>query len=349
MAAQVVTDTPTDYAATGRLRRRRVLAFGVAGVAGFGATSAQPPPNAVAQFPVKPITLIVPWPAGGATDISMRILGDIAGRQLGQPVVVENRPGAAGTFVAPALRSAAPDGYTIGQLPLTLYRFPFLQRVSWDPLRDIAPVIQISGVTFGILVPAESPFQTLPDMVAWARANPKRLTVGSTGTGTTAHLAMEEIMAAEGVSYIHVPYKGTADQMLAVASQTLMAGVNSTGFAPYVESGKLRLLAVFSPQRSKRWPNVPTLKELGYAHAVHTSPYGIGAPVGVDPLIVKKLHDAFRTAMFDPQHLQEIARYDQEPAYLGTADYARQVQEVSARERQLLTRLGLAITPPKAE
>ena len=294
-------------------------------------------------YPTKPITLIVPWPAGGATDISMRILGDLAARQLGQPVVVENRPGAAGTMVGPALRSAPPDGYTIGQLPITLYRFPLMQRVLWDPLRDIAPVIQLSGVTFGVVVAGDSPFQTLADMLAWARAHPGRLTVGSTGIGGTAHLAMEEVMAVEGLTYIHVPYKGTADQMLAVASQTLMVGVNSTGFTPYVEAGKLRLLAVFNAQRSKRWPSVPTFRELGYPQAVHTSPYGIGAPAAVDPAILKKLHDAFKTALFDPQHLQEIARYDQEPAYLGTADYAREVREISAREAQLLARLGLGV------
>lgn len=299
-------------------------------------------------FPSRPVTLVVPWPAGGATDLTMRILGDIAGRHLGQPVVVENRPGAAGTLVATALRAAAPDGYTIGQLPLTLYRFPFQQKVSWDPLRDITPVIQISGVTFGIVVPADSPFQSLPELMAWARVHPGSLTVGSTGIGTTAHLAMEEITAAEGVSYIHVPYKGTADQMLAVAGKTLMAGVNSTGFAPYVDGGKLRLLAVFSAQRSKRWPQVPTVKELGYANAVHNSPYGIGAPVGTDAAIVRKLHDALKLAMFDPQHLLEIAKYDQEPDYLGSADYARHLQQVSARERMLLARLGLAVVPGQA-
>lgn len=292
--------------------------------------------------------MVVPWPAGGATDLTMRILGDITGRHLGQPVVVENRPGAAGTLVATALRAAAPDGYTIGQLPLTLYRFPFQQKVSWDPLRDITPVIQISGVTFGIVVPADSPFQSLPELMAWARARPGSLTVGSTGIGTTAHLAMEEITAAEGVSYIHVPYKGTADQMLAVAGKTLMVGVNSTGFAPYVDGGKLRLLAVFSAQRSKRWPQVPTVKELGYANAVHNSPYGIGAPVGTDAAIVRKLHDALKLAMFDPQHLLELAKYDQEPDYQGSAEYARHLQQVSTRERMLLARLGLAVVPVQA-
>jgi tripartite-type tricarboxylate transporter receptor subunit TctC len=302
-----------------------------------------------APYPSRPITLIVPWPAGGATDLTMRLLGDIAGRSLGVPVVVENRPGAAGTLVAPALRAAAPDGYTIGQLPLPMYRFPFQQKVAWDPLRDIAPIIQISGVTFGILVPAASPFHSVAEMMAWAKAHPGRLTIGSTGIGTTAHLAMEEIAAIEGVTYVHVPYKGTADQMLAVASGTLMAGVNSTGFAPYVDSGKLRLLAIFSAQRSKRWPAVPTMRELGYAQAVHNSPYGIGAPAATDPAIIRKLHDALKAAMFDPQHLAELARYDQEPAYLNTADYALYVREVSARERLLLGRLGLGISTAKPE
>ena len=325
------------------LPRRHLVVSLCALAAGVSAARAA---ELASAFPSRAITLIVPWPAGGATDVTMRILAELAGKQLGQSIVVENRPGAAGTFVGPALRGATPDGYTIGQLPLTLYRFPFQQKVAWDPLRDIVPVIQISGVTFGIVVPAESPFKTLADLASWGRANPKRLTVGSTGIGTTAHLAMAEIMAAERVSYIHVPYKGTADQMLAVAGQTLMVGVNSTGFAPYVDNGKLRLLAVFSPNRSKRWPTVPTIKELGYANGVHNSPYGIGAPAGVDPLIVKKLHDAFRLAMFDPLHLQEIARYDQEPAYLGSADYARFVQEVSTRERQLLARLGLGVFQP---
>jgi tripartite-type tricarboxylate transporter receptor subunit TctC len=317
------------------IRRRLLLAGGAAMVAS-GARS-----QVLAPYPSRPITLIVPWPAGGQTDITMRILAEVAGRQLGQAIVVENRPGAAGTLVGPALKSAAPDGYTLGQLPLTLYRVPLQRKVAWEPLRDIAPVIQVSGVTFGIVVPADGPFPTWAALLQWARENRGRLTVGSTGIGTTAHLAMEDVLSREGVGYVHVPYKGTADQMLAVAGQTLMVGVNSTGFAPYVESGRLRLLAVFSAERSKRWPHVPTLRELGHPQAVYSSPYGIGVPAGTDPAVVRRLHDAFKAAMFDPLHLQEIAKYDQEPAYLGPADYARSLQETVARERLLLARLGL--------
>ncbi|MDB5860709.1 MAG: h16 [Ramlibacter sp.] len=318
-------------------RRRLLLAGAGALVASPVLAMAQP-----ASWPARPISLIVPWPAGGQTDITMRILADLAAQSLGQSIVVENRPGAAGTLVAPALRGAAPDGYTIGQLPITIYRAALQRKVPWDPLRDIAPVIQISGVTFGVVVPADSGFQSFAELLAWGRAHPGRLTVGSTGIGTTAHLAMEDVLSREGVSYIHVPYKGTADQMLAVATHTLMAGVNSNGFTPYVETGRLRLLAVFNAQRSPRWPLVPTLRELGHPEAVYTSPYGIGAPAAVDPAIVRRLHDAFRLALFDPRHLQALAQYEQEPDYLATADYARFVQEVTARERLLLARLGLA-------
>jgi tripartite-type tricarboxylate transporter receptor subunit TctC len=318
-------------------------------IVGAAASLLALPALALAQgtgWPSRAINLLVPWPAGGQTDITMRILADIAGRHLGQAVVVENRPGAAGTLVGPALHKAAPDGYTIAQLPITLYRAPLQRKVSWDPLRDIAPVIQLSGVTFGVVVPGDSPFQSFGDLLAWGRAHPGELNVGSTGIGSTAHLAMEDVLSREGVQYVHVPYKGTADQMLAVATKTLMAGVNSTGFAPYVENGRLRLLAIFSAQRSKRWPQVPTLRELGHPHAVYTSPYGIGVPAATDRAIVRKLHDAFRAAMFDPQHLQELARYDMEPDYLGSEAYARFVREVTVRERQLLARLGIA---PQAE
>lgn len=146
-----------------------------------------------------------------------------------------------------------------------------------DPLRDITPVIQISGVTFHVVVPADSSFRSLAGVVAWAQAHSGRLTIGSTGVGSTAHLAMEEIIARAGASYVHVLYKGTADQMLAVARETFMVGVNSTGFAPYVDSGKLRLLAVFNAQRSKRWPAVPTVAASWVPVRGPRSPYGRSA------------------------------------------------------------------------
>lgn len=292
-----------------------------------------------ADYPRRPITLIVPWPAGGSTDISMRILAQEAGKYLRQNVLIENRPGASGSMAMPILQTAKPDGYTLAQLPQPVFRVAHTQKVLWDPIRDTTPIIQISGYTFGIVVPIGSPFKTVMDMLSWAKAHPGALNVGSNGTGTTPHTAMEELLYRQGISYVHVPYKGTTEQMLAVASGQLMVGVNSTGFAPFVESGKLRLLATFGDNRSKRWPDVPTMQELGL-NVVAMSPYGIVGPRGLSTTVVRLLHDAFRAAMLEPAHLNEIAKYDQELNYLGPEDYERFMRNTSASEKRAVERLN---------
>ncbi|ALD90643.1 hypothetical protein CR3_1411 [Cupriavidus gilardii CR3] len=327
--------------------RRRALAIVLGSLAASAAfpavaASADAGSTAAADYPSHPLTLIVPWPAGGATDLSMRVLAELVAHELGQPVVVENRAGAGGALVGALLAVAKPDGYTIGQLPVTVYRLPHQQKTTWQPLRDIQPVVMISGYTFGVVVPADSPFRTFGDLVAWGQAHPDALTVGSSGIGTTPHLAIDDVLGRHHIRYVHVPYRGIADQMLAVSGGALMAGVGATGFAPYVDSGRLRLLALFSEHRSPRWPEVPTMKELGYPDAVHNSPYGIGAPRGTDPRIVRRLHDAFARAMRHPRHLAELARYDQELTYLDTARYEAYLRGVWARERDFAQRLGLA-------
>jgi len=313
-----MTHRMRDQPANGRRRFLRAGALAApVSLSLLCATAAQAPAGAD-KYPSRPITLIVPWPAGGATDITVRTLADLASPVLGQPIAVENRPGAGGTLVGPALAAAKPDGYLIGQLPLTLYRLPHQQKTRWQPLRDIQPVLMISGVTFGILVPAGSPLRSLGDLLDWGRAHPGQLTVGSTGVSTTAHLGMEDILSRSGISCVHVPYRGTADQMLALANHSLMVGVNSTGFAPFVDCGQMRLLAVFSATRSGRWPEVPTVEELGFPGAVYNSPSGIGLPHGTGPRIVKRLHDAFHHTLFQPRHVAELAKYDQELTYLNT-------------------------------
>jgi tripartite-type tricarboxylate transporter receptor subunit TctC len=291
-------------------------------------------------FPTRPITLWLPWPAGGATDLTFRVLAEAASRQLGQKVVIENRGGAGGTLAMPILQQAAPDGYTVAQMPQPVLRAPHLQKLLWDPIRDTTPIIQLSGVTFGMLTQPGSGVKTLDDVFAYARTHPSALTVATNGVGTTPHLVIDELMAAKGLTYVHVPYKGTAEQMLAVASGQVVIGINSTGFAPFVDSGKLRLLLTLGAQRSKRWPQVPTLKELGYG-IVAMSPYGLAGPRGMPAAIVQTLHDAFKAALHDPAHVAELAKYDQDVAYLGAEDYARSLREAYAAERRNVERLGL--------
>jgi len=292
-------------------------------------------------WPQKPIQLIVPWPAGGGTDLSMRVLAEEAGQHLGHSVVIINRPGAAGTLVAPLLKAAAPDGHTIGQLPLPVLRHALMHKVPWDPLTDLSPILQVSGTTFGLLVPSHSPWQKVQDLLDWARARPGELMLGSTGIGSTPHLAMEDLLGAQNITYTHVPFRGTTDQMLALASANIMAGVNSTGFTPWVEQGKLRLLAVFSEQRSARWPQVPTMKELGFAQAVFHSPWGLAAPAGTPPAVLGQLHDAFKAAMFSARHIAELQRYDQEASYLDSLAYKQSLIQITQHERKLLQRMKL--------
>ena len=317
------------------LSRRTLLAAASASLA--SRSFAQGP----GAFPSRPITLWVPWPAGGATDISLRVLAEIAGRSLGQRVVVENRGGGGGTLVMPILQQAEPDGYTIAQLPQPIFRAPYTQKVLWDPIRDVTPIIQLTGVTFGVLVAAGSAFRTLDDLFVYARAHPGELSIGTNGIGTTPHVVLEELFSARGLSYIHVPYKGTSEQMIAVNSGQVMVGVNSTGFGPFVDNGRLRLLATFGAQRTKRWPAVPTLRDLGF-DIVAMSPFGLGGPRGLSASVVSTLHDAFKAALFDPMVVQELAKYDQEPAYLGPADYAQACREAYAKERGVVERMGLS-------
>jgi tripartite-type tricarboxylate transporter receptor subunit TctC len=351
MTRQTKAPLPTTPAETLFNRRHWLgwsLGTGVASI--MGASVGLAPRAAQAQttapaWPQRPLQLIVPWPAGGATDLTLRVLCEEVEPLLGQRIVVINRPGAAGTLVAPALKAAEPDGYTLGQVPITVYRHALMNRVSWDPVHDLAPIVQVSGTTFGLLVPSASPWKSLADLLAWARRHPGELLMGSTGIGTTAHLAMEEILLEQEIRYVHVPYKGTADQMLAIASGQLMAGVNSTGFAPWVDRGGMRLLAIFSAERSPRWPQVPTLRELGYPRSVYTSPWGLAAPRGTPPAIVQALHDAFHKAIFSERHMAALARYDQSIDYLDTRAYQQAILQTVEREKALLQRMKLLAAP----
>jgi len=228
-------------------------------------------------------------------------------------------------------------------MPQTVFRAPHTQKVLWDPIRDVTPIIQVSSVTFGVLVAAASGFRSLEDMFAFARARPGELTIATNGIGTTPHMVLEALFTARGLRYIHVPYKGTAEQLNAIAGGQVMAGVNSTGFGPAVDSGTLRLLAIFSGERSRRWPQVPVLRELGF-DIVAKSPFGLAGPRGLPRGVVTVLHDAFKKAMFDPRFRDELAKYDQEVDYLGPEAYAQSCREIFAQERAMVEKLGLART-----
>jgi tripartite-type tricarboxylate transporter receptor subunit TctC len=319
------------------MKRRQVLqALGGSAVA-LGVS-----PWARAQaYPSRPITLMIAFPAGGPTDITMRVLAENASKILGQTVVIENRSGAGGTLPAQALQTAKPDGYTLAQIPLGVFRLPYTTKINWDPVKDISYILCVTGYAFGVVVPADSPFKEWKDFVAYAKANPGKLNYGSTGALTSPHLTMEEIAQKLGIQLNHIPYRGSAPLMQDLLGGQLMAGADSTGFAPHVEAGKLRLLNTWGAKRLARFPNTPTLMELGLG-IVQASPYGIGGPRGMDPGLIKAVHDAFKQAMEMPNHVEVLAKYDQELLYMNSAQYTRFAEETFAKEKALVEKLGLA-------
>ena len=292
-------------------------------------------------FPARPIRYICPWPAGGSTDAVIRSLATSASAILGQTIIVDNKPGAGGMLGAIELVNAKPDSYTVSQLPQGVFRIPHMQKVAFDTLKDFTWIACLTGYTFGLVVPVTSPIKSIKDLVDFAKANPGQFTYGSTGTGTSPHLAVEEFAQRAGIKLTHVPFKGNADNMQAVLGGHIMSASDATGWGPHVESGKLRLLATYGSKRTKRWPTVPTLDELGY-QTVSDSPFGVCGPKGMDPSVVKTLHDAFRKTLDDPAVMATFEKYDQSVIYMNTATYTKFAMDSFEQEKATIERLGMS-------
>jgi tripartite-type tricarboxylate transporter receptor subunit TctC len=315
------------------IRRRHLIA-------GAAASLALPRLALAQAFPAQPIKYICPWPAGGSTDAVMRAIADSASKTLGQKVLIDNKPGAGGMLGANELVNAKPDGYTLSQLPHGVFRVPHMQKVAFDTLRDFTWIICLTGYTFGFVVPADSPLKSIKDLVDYAKANPGKFSYGHTGNGTSPHLAVEEFAQRAGIQLNPVPFKGNADNMQAVLGGHTMGASDATGWGPHVDAGKLRLLATYGSKRTKRWPNVPTLDELGYK-TVSDSPFGVAGPKGLEPAVVKTLHDAFRKTLEDPAVLASFDKFDQSVIYMDTEAYTKWSRETFAAERATIERLGL--------
>ena len=187
-------------------------------------------PAMAQEFPSRPITLICPWPAGGSTDTHLRRFAEIAAKYLGQPVLIENKPGGGGT-IGPGhiAQTAKPDGYSLSQMHMGAFRIPHMQKLPWDPVRDFTYIIGLSGYTFGVVVKTDSPFKSFRDLLDYARAHPGKMSYGSTGTGTSPHLLMEEVSMKTGVQFLHVPFKGNADSTQALLGDHIMAQIPAAG------------------------------------------------------------------------------------------------------------------------
>jgi tripartite-type tricarboxylate transporter receptor subunit TctC len=271
----------------------------------------------------------------------IRALAESAAKILGQTIIVDNKGGAGGMLGANELVNAKPDGYTLSQLPHGVFRIPHMQKVQFDTLKDFTWIACLTGYTFGFVVPADSPLKSIKDLVAFAKANPGKFTYGSTGVGTSPHLAVEEFAQKAGIQLNHIPFKGNADNMQAVLGGHVMGASDATGWGPHVDAGKLRLLATYGSKRTKRWSSVPTLDELGY-QTVSDSPFGVCGPKGMDPAVTRTLHDAFKKTLEDPAVMATFDKFDQTVIYMNTEAYTRFARDSFASEKALIDKLGLA-------
>jgi tripartite-type tricarboxylate transporter receptor subunit TctC len=313
-------------------------------VLGLAAGLLARPALAQGRFPNRPIRFLIPWPPGGSLDALHRAMFEVVAKDLGQPVLIENRPGARGTQAATFLvNQARPDGYTLAHQHLSVLRHPFLTRTrTWDPVNDFTYIMQLSGFLFGTAVHRDSPWRTLADMFAAARAAPGTLTYSTSGIATTNHLAMEELTERERAPMTHIPYRGAQEGVTALLGKQISCVADSSSWRPNVEAGELRLLSVWIRERLAAFPEVPTLRDLGYDMVV-TSPYGIVGPKGMEPEIVATLHAAFRKALLDEVPQGIIRRWDMPQEYLGPDEYLSFVRARVAYEQAMIARLGLSI------
>ena len=277
--------------------RRSVVAVTVAVAFAVGLSIAS---STLAQaWPNKPIKLIVPFPAGGPTDLVGREAANILRNALGQAVVVENRPGGNGMVGLEVLAKSAPDGYTIGLTAITLSIAPHLGNAPFDPFKDFAPITHLVEMTPVVVANASLPVNTLKELVAYAQANPGKLAFGTPGVATVPHLGAEMLQKAANFKMLHVPFKGATQQI-----QDLIAGSTQLDFQsslvvalPQIKAGKVKAIAVLTGKRAAQLPDVPTVAESGYPGVVVAPWFGIGGPAGMPAEIVKRMHEALAKGM----------------------------------------------------
>lgn len=291
------------------------------------------------QYPDKAITLIVPYAAGGPTDVVLRTIAEEARKTLGQSIVVENRPGANGTFGALALARAPADGYTLAILPATVYREPHIHKVSYDPLTSFSYILLMTDYTFGFVVNSDAPWRNWAAFAAEAAKRPGQLNVGAGGGPTgSPSLAIQEAAEAAKIKINLVAYKGDADVATAILGGHIDAAALSGVAVPQIEAGKMRYLALLTEERIKRYPDIATLKEQGVNVWVDSA-YGLAGPKGMDPARVKVIHDAFKKAIESPAGQKMLDQLNQETNYKGPEDYRRYAEAAYEREKVRVAKL----------
>ena len=291
-------------------------------------------------FPSRAVTLMVPFPPGAATDAIARALAIPLAKHLGQQVIVENRAGASGTLTTQAVaQSSATDGHTVAIAPATIFRVPHLQKVPYDPMKDITYIMNFSGYTFSLVVTPDSPYKTFAEFVAFAKANPGKVMVGASGSGSTGHIATFTLAKAIGADITFVPFKGGAEVLAAFKGGHINAVIDG-GWAQIEKTGGGRVLVTFGEKRIGRLPDIPTARDAGF-EIVSRSPIGLVGPRNMEARAVKGWHDAMKASLADPDYRKLLALHDLEDAYLTGEDFRRLGERLWVDEKKNFEAIGM--------
>lgn len=296
------------------------------------------------HWPGKPIRLVVPLAAGSAVDNAARVVTQKMSEGLGQAFVIENIPGSAGTIGAEKVARAAPDGYTLGGFnDSVLTMVPNLQsHVPWNALTDFTPVSLVGTVEWGLVVRTESPYRTLADFLTAAKAAPGKLTYGSGGNGSPQHIGMALLTKNAGIDLLHVPYKGATPAAVAAAAGEVDASMQGLGTTvSLIQAGKLRLLAVSTPQRLAQFPNVPTFGEAGMPGFTFNSWFALVGPAGMPKEIVARLNTEITKALADPTTRDKLVALGITPRGMPAAEFGPAVKAQFELYRKLIQDRGI--------
>lgn len=301
----------------------------LAGALAMGSALAQ------AAWPERPVRVVVPFPASGATDLIARVVAQRVAQDLGQQLVVDNKPGAGGTIGSAEVAKAAPDGYTVLFTTSSTHAISphLMPRLSYDAAKDFTPVAHVADAPSVLLVTPSLPVKTVAELIAYAKANPGKLNYATSGNGTIVHLNSAAFSAQAGIDMTHVPYKGTALSIpdLITGQVHVLFDSLPTGM-PHVASGKVRALGVTSEKRSGLAPELPTLAESGLPGFSSVTWFGVYLPAGASPALVERVHQAFTKAVQSPEVKASLAKLGVDPADVGTpAKFAAMVKTDSAR------------------
>ncbi len=296
-------------------------------------------------YPSKPVDVLIGYGAGGIVDLSERFLASRAEKIIGQPMIVTNNGGGGSSVAVAIVATKQPDGYFIAGCASTgLVRIPQFRTVpyKWD---DLTPIMHFATpILTSLVVRSDSQFKSVKDLVEYARKNPGKLTYSTTGVGSPMHMAMEYIAKQESIRWTHVPYPGTMPAFMALLGNHVMAQAGAAECVPYIKEGKVRLLATISEKRVKSFPDVPTLRELGY-DTFNETVFMFAAPRGTPQAIIDKLDTAFHKGMSDPEFNPLLAKLEMEPSYRNSADTKKYLEDAYGRIGKLIRELKI----PKEE